>query len=39
MRDAFDDGLRVARALQEMVSRGLELGENRIIAGMHSPLT
>ena len=23
---------------QEMVARGLELGENRIIAGMHSPL-
>ena len=23
---------------QEIVSRGLELGENRILAGMHSPL-
>jgi autotransporter-associated beta strand protein len=23
---------------QEMISRGLELGENRILAGMHSPL-
>ena len=23
---------------QELVARGLELGENRILAGMHSPL-
>ena len=25
-------------SLQDIVSRGLELGENRIVAGMHSPL-
>ena len=28
----------VPERFQEMVSRGLELGENRILAGMHSPL-
>jgi hypothetical protein len=29
---------RVPERFQEMLARGLELGENRIIAGMHSPL-
>ncbi|MGJ7609757.1 MULTISPECIES: phosphatase PAP2 family protein [unclassified Variovorax] len=28
----------VPQRFQEMVARGLELGENRIVAGMHSPL-
>ena len=28
----------VPERFQEMLSRGLELGENRIVAGMHSPL-
>ncbi|MFM9926349.1 phosphatase PAP2 family protein [Variovorax sp. H27-G14] len=28
----------VPQRFQEMVARGLELGENRILAGMHSPL-
>ena len=28
----------VPERFQEMISRGLELGENRILAGMHSPL-
>jgi hypothetical protein len=28
----------VPERFQEMVSRGLELGESRILAGMHSPL-
>ncbi|MFP3570121.1 hypothetical protein SB772_39425, partial [Paraburkholderia sp. SIMBA_030] len=28
----------VPERFQEMASRGLELGENRILAGMHSPL-
>jgi len=40
--EAVRDVLGMAYALperyQEIVSRGLELGENRILAGMHSPL-
>ncbi|MNY57649.1 hypothetical protein D3C86_1938840 [compost metagenome] len=28
----------VPERFQEMLARGLELGENRIVAGMHSPL-
>ncbi|MCM3118893.1 hypothetical protein M3610_27540, partial [Neobacillus sp. MER 74] len=28
----------IPERFQEMISRGLELGENRILAGMHSPL-
>ncbi|WP_160049838.1 phosphatase PAP2 family protein, partial [Raoultella sp. 18073] len=28
----------VPERFQEMLARGLELGENRILAGMHSPL-
>jgi autotransporter-associated beta strand protein len=38
MRDAMTMAYVVPERYQEMVSRGLELGENRIIAGMHSPL-
>ncbi|AOJ33259.1 phosphatase PAP2 family protein [Burkholderia metallica] len=38
MRDATTMAWLVPERFQEMVSRGLELGENRIIAGMHSPL-
>ncbi len=37
-RDAFTMAWLVPERFQEMVSRGLELGENRILAGMHSPL-
>ena len=38
MRDATTMAWLVPERFQEMVSRGLELGENRILAGMHSPL-
>ncbi|WQE13658.1 phosphatase PAP2 family protein [Trinickia caryophylli] len=38
VRDAFAMAYLVPERFQEMVSRGLELGENRILAGMHSPL-
>ncbi|WP_369325141.1 phosphatase PAP2 family protein [Burkholderia cepacia] len=38
MRDAVTMAWLVPERYQEMVSRGLELGENRILAGMHSPL-
>ncbi|WP_410198900.1 acid phosphatase [Burkholderia gladioli] len=38
MRDAIAMAYVVPERFQEMLSRGLELGENRILAGMHSPL-
>ncbi|EEA03695.1 autotransporter-associated beta strand repeat protein [Burkholderia sp. H160] len=38
MRDAMTMAYLVPERYQEMASRGLELGENRIFAGMHSPL-
>ncbi|KWH20494.1 phosphatase PAP2 family protein [Burkholderia multivorans] len=38
MRDAMTMAWLVPERFQEMISRGLELGENRILAGMHSPL-
>ncbi|WP_175975758.1 phosphatase PAP2 family protein [Burkholderia sp. BCC1047] len=38
MRDATTMAWLLPERFQEMVSRGLELGENRILAGMHSPL-
>ncbi|RQV29564.1 phosphatase PAP2 family protein [Burkholderia cenocepacia] len=38
MRDATTMAWLVPERFQEMVSRGLELGENRILVGMHSPL-
>lgn len=38
MRDAMTMAYLVPERYQEMASRGLELGENRILAGMHSPL-
>ncbi|WP_114814809.1 acid phosphatase [Paraburkholderia kururiensis] len=38
MRDALAMAYVVPERYQEMLSRGLELGENRIFAGMHSPL-
>ncbi|MFM0054079.1 phosphatase PAP2 family protein [Paraburkholderia phytofirmans] len=38
MRDALAMAYAVPERYQEMLSRGLELGENRILAGMHSPL-
>lgn len=37
-RDALAMGYVAPERFQELVSRGLELGENRILAGMHSPL-
>jgi len=37
-RDAMAMAYVVPERFQEMLSRGLELGENRIVAGMHSPL-
>lgn len=37
-RDAVAMAYLVPQRYQEMLARGLELGENRIIAGMHSPL-
>lgn len=38
VRDALTMAWLVPERYQEMVSRGMELGENRIVAGMHSPL-
>jgi autotransporter-associated beta strand protein len=38
MRNAVGMAYVLPERFQEIVSRGLELGENRIIAGMHSPL-
>ncbi len=38
VRDAVAMAYLVPERFQEMLSRGLELGENRILAGMHSPL-
>ncbi|KAA0997496.1 phosphatase PAP2 family protein [Paraburkholderia panacisoli] len=38
VRDAVGMAYVVPERFQEMLSRGLELGENRIVAGMHSPL-
>lgn len=38
VRDAVAMTYLVPERFQEMLSRGLELGENRILAGMHSPL-
>jgi autotransporter-associated beta strand protein len=38
MRDAIGMAYVLPERYQEMLARGLELGENRIIAGMHSPL-
>lgn len=38
MRDALGMAYAVPERYQEMLSRALELGENRIFAGMHSPL-
>jgi autotransporter-associated beta strand protein len=38
MRDALTMAYCVPERGSEMISRGLELGENRILAGMHSPL-
>jgi autotransporter-associated beta strand protein len=37
-RDAIGMAYVLPERYQEMLSRALELGENRIIAGMHSPL-
>lgn len=38
MRDVLGMAYALPERYQELVSRGLELGENRILAGMHSPL-
>ena len=38
LRDALAMAYLVPQRYQEMLTRALELGENRIIAGMHSPL-
>ncbi|WP_408436346.1 acid phosphatase [Paraburkholderia sp. RL18-101-BIB-B] len=38
MRDALTMAYCLPERGTEMISRGLELGENRILAGMHSPL-
>lgn len=38
VRKAIAFGYVVPQRFQEMVARGLELGENRILSGMHSPL-
>ena len=38
MRDVLGMAYALPERYQEIVSRGLELGENRILAGMHSPL-
>jgi autotransporter-associated beta strand protein len=38
VRDAIGMGYVLPERYQELVSRALELGENRILAGMHSPL-
>jgi autotransporter-associated beta strand protein len=37
-RDALAMAYVIPERFQEVISRGLELGENRILAGMHSPL-
>ncbi|GGC65790.1 acid phosphatase [Undibacterium terreum] len=37
-RDAVGMAYAVPERFQEILTRGLELGENRILAGMHSPL-
>jgi autotransporter-associated beta strand protein len=37
-RDALAMAYVIPERFQEEISRGLELGENRILAGMHSPL-
>lgn len=38
VRKAIAMAYLVPQCYQEMLARGLELGENRILAGMHSPL-
>jgi autotransporter-associated beta strand protein len=38
VRDVLGMAYVLPERYQELLSRGLELGENRIIAGMHSPL-
>jgi autotransporter-associated beta strand protein len=38
MRDAVAMAYALPERYQELLSRGLELGESRILAGMHSPL-
>jgi len=38
VRDAVAMAYALPERYQEMLSRGLELGESRILAGMHSPL-
>ncbi|ATA21708.1 autotransporter-associated beta strand protein [Gibbsiella quercinecans] len=38
VRNAIAIAYLVPERFQEMVARGVELGENRIIAGMHSPM-
>ena len=38
VRDAVAMAYAVPERFQEMLSRGLELGESRILSGMHSPL-
>ncbi|MFM0478448.1 phosphatase PAP2 family protein [Paraburkholderia strydomiana] len=38
MRDSMAMAYVVPQRFQEMMSRAMELGENRIVAGMHSPL-
>ena len=38
MRDALALAYVMPERYQELISRALELGENRILAGMHSPL-
>ncbi|SAI13988.1 autotransporter serine protease [Bordetella ansorpii] len=38
VRNAVAMAYLVPERFQEMVARGVELGENRIVAGMHSPL-
>jgi autotransporter-associated beta strand protein len=37
-RDALAMAYVAPERFQEIISRGLELGENRVLAGMHSPL-
>ncbi|MBS1208232.1 MAG: pgpB [Proteobacteria bacterium] len=37
-RDAIAMAYLVPERFQEMIARGAELGENRILAGMHSPI-
>lgn len=37
-RDVLAMGYVAPERFQELIARGLELGENRILAGMHSPL-